>query len=255
MRETFPAGRWAWRSLVPGGRAPRRSSPKPLPPAPPQPRPGCLYANHPGASFAYPPAHFHIPQLWVTAATFVLRSILGVAPSSFELGRGEVEKKAEGKKREGRKPLKTKRRHHLGSRKKMALSGVGTRGGGLRAGTGHGASGLVGARDARPASLLVYLALAPWAGDSEVRAFVSPSEKWQPHTSVSMWRYVAVLVGGRGLGTPVLEDFSLPTCRAAPGAPCHDLLGAGGKPAVPRAGGWGCPFSVRGAMPIEPLFR
>ena len=57
------------------------------------------------------------------------------------------------------------------------------------------------------------------------------------------------------MGTPVLEDLSLPTCRAAPGAPCHDLLGAGGKPAVPRAGGWGCPFSVRGAMPIEPLFR
>ena len=59
----------------------------------------------------------------------------------------------------------------------MALSGVGTRGGGLGAGTGHGASGLVGARDARPTSLLVYLALAPWAGDSEAHAFVSPSEK------------------------------------------------------------------------------
>ena len=56
-----------------------------------------------------------------------------------------------------------------------------------------------------------------------------------------------------GLRTPVLEDFSLLTCRAAPGALCHDLLGAGGTLAVPRAGGWGCPFSVSGAMPTGAL--
>ena len=89
-----------------------------------------------------------------------------------------MEKKAEGKKEKGReKTPQDTGKAPSGSRKKMALSGVGTRGGGLGAGTGHGASGLVGARDARPASLLVYLALAPWAGDSEARAFVSPSEK------------------------------------------------------------------------------
>ena len=115
------------------GKGPQEVFPQPLPPAPPRPRPGCLYANHPGASFAYPPAHFHIPQLWVTAATFVFRCHPG--SRSFILrtggtGGGGKESGGKKKKREGRKPLKTKRRHHLGSRKKMALSGAGTRAGG-----------------------------------------------------------------------------------------------------------------------------
>ena len=111
MRETFPGGRWAWRSLVPGGRAPRRSSPQPLPPAPPQPRPGCLYADHPGASFAYPPAHFHIPQLWVTAATFVFRCHPGSC--SFILltgeGGGGKESGVKKRKRKGENPSRQRK--------------------------------------------------------------------------------------------------------------------------------------------------
>lgn len=129
-----PWGRLAWKSLVPGGRTPRRASQQPLPPAPPWSRPGCFHAKHPGASFAYPSAHFHIPQLWVaqppqgwlTAATFVFTCHPGSCSFILRTGGGRG-KKAE-KKEKGENPSRQRDGHHLGSRKKMAPSGAGTQG-------------------------------------------------------------------------------------------------------------------------------
>lgn len=85
------------------GKGPQEVFPQPLPPAPPRPRPGCLYANHPGASFAYPSAHFHIPQLWVTAATFVFRCHPGSCSFILRTGEGgRWKRKRREKKEKGR---------------------------------------------------------------------------------------------------------------------------------------------------------
>ena len=118
----FPRGGW------PGGARHlelAENSQQLLPPALPWPFPGLPHANHPGASFAYTPAYFHIPQLWVaglpqgrlTAAPFVFTCHPGSC--SFILRSGG-KRKQEKRKGKGEKTLKTKRQAPSGQQEENA---------------------------------------------------------------------------------------------------------------------------------------
>lgn len=139
----------------------------------------CIHTS----SFPYPPAlGGAIATGWLRAALLFSRAIQGAAPSSSSLGVGGGEKERKGEERKGKgATLQDKdtgaiwatgrKRHCLefgprGKRETRGL-GVGWSGGHLRlARTGW--------------SLIVYLALASWAGDLEARASVSPPGEPQP---------------------------------------------------------------------------
>lgn len=195
MRETFPAGggpgeAWYLGEGPPGGLLPS------LPPAPPSAPPGCLYANHPGASFAYPPAHFHIPQLWVTAATLFSDPSWELPFILLELGRGEAERK---RRESGRRNPSRQREGTIWvAGRKMALSGVGT-----REYSRNGAWGLGGWLEPEmldlPASLFTWL----WhlGGRPEVRGFCFPvREMAASHQCVDVAVCSGTGRGGRGWG-------------------------------------------------------
>ena len=205
-------GRWAWRSLVPGEGPPGglpTASPTCSTSAPPR-LPLCKSPRSliciPTSSFPYPPALGDSSHFCFQMPSWELL----LHPSNWG-GAGGGGKESGGKKRKGKGENPSRQREGtiwVAGRKWHCLGLEPGWGAGSR--NGHGPSGLAGAGDARPASILVYSTLAPWAGHSEARAFVSPSEKRQPHTSMLMRRYVAAPVGGLGVGDPGTRGLPSP---------------------------------------------